>query len=725
MTSSPKKEASKQEPFVSPTASLKAYLQLSTLSFGDEEDALEKGDELGSWTRHDSRSSQPQSSFADKQFTGRALKSPGKARKGRKNSGGNSVRGTGIVLKEEEVNKRGQGKSEQSSKRERYYTWNASPPLSSPPLVLAPEIPKGGEKVQERAESEAKLERGPPKSAEPSLRHAKIRFEEEEEPSTAVEPSSMTAEQERSAASRERQRVPSRQKDSLHKPQRSREPRQRADVDAREARRHKGRFLKMPEFVPRRPESLKTFSRLSTPSGFASSMLLADEMSTLFREDEDQRLERNLNSFGKYALVRQLELQLKEALDEADLIWKRPPLTEARKKAYDFLLPKLFDIFDEILLSTGPFGKVLRTIKDELYKCCYSDEQDYLKPTGHKVAWVQLVPEMKRERERALSALTTNEVLLKQTEKELKEVKKEKENLENQLFNIQQRASNTNEQASKTESLLKKMKAEYEELKYKFDQLQKGFLLGELQDDMREMLLEGAKQDAKIANTMERQSAMHNLIQQLKDAKDAMLNAKDDVNYWRGKYEAVSKRMEAMTESFQDMSSVLEMTKEKMTGMVPSAVHVALKQRYTEALKEIESMRDYQEAEKKKNRTHEAAKERKDEGWQNYDKSSETSHRSTSSMAPSDHKHGTGMDRDDLDTDWDTREDAVPSEFLDSVSKQRANLVASYKAYRRLSGTSVVDWTQLKNMTLAEFAKLEEDCFSQNSLWALALQGEK
>lgn len=227
---------------------------------------------------------------------------------------------------------------------------------------------------------------------------------------------------------------------------------------------------------------------------------------------------------------------------------------------------------------------------------------------------------------------------------------------------------------------------------------------------MREMLLEGAKQDAKIANTMERQSAMHNLIQQLKDAKDAMLNAKDDVNYWRGKYETVSKRMEAMTESFQDMSSVLEMTKEKMTGMVPSAVHVALKQRYTEALKEIESMRDYQEAEKKKNRTHEAAKERKDEGWQNYDKSSETSHRSTSSMAPSDHKHGTGMDRDDLDTDWDTREDAVPSEFLDSVSKQRANLVASYKAYRRLSGTSVVDWTQLKNMTLAEFAKLEEDC---------------
>eukprot|EP00960_Hanusia_phi_P055731 763051-Hanusia_phi.AAC.2 len=300
--------------------------------------------------------------------------------------------------------------------------------------------------------------------------------------------------------------------------------------------------------------------------------------------------------------------------------------------------------------------------------------------------------------------------LLKQTEKELKEVKMQKSDLEDKLFNIQQRATNKNEQANKTESMLKTIKAEYDELKYKFDELQKGFLLGELQDDMREMLLEGAKQDAKIANTMERQSAMHNLIQQLKDSKDAMLNARDDVNYWKGKYETVSKRMEAMTESFQDMSSVLEMTKEKMSGMVPSAVHVTLKQRYTEALKQIESMRDKEEVEQRKNRAYEPVRERNDEGWQNYDKSSETSHRSEESMHQPDHKHTMAAEREDQDADWDTREDAVPSEFVDSVAKQRTNLVASYKAYRRLSGTSVVDWTQLKNMTLAEFAKLEEDC---------------
>ena len=40
----------------------------------------------------------------------------------------------------------------------------------------------------------------------------------------------------------------------------------------------------------------------------------------------------------------------------------------------------------------------------------------------------------------------------------------------------------------------------------------------------------------------------------------------------------------------------------------------------------------------------------------------------------------------------------------------------------RIHGVSVVSWMALKNFTLAEFAKLEQDCFSKNSIWALALQ---
>jgi len=38
-----------------------------------------------------------------------------------------------------------------------------------------------------------------------------------------------------------------------------------------------------------------------------------------------------------------------------------------------------------------------------------------------------------------------------------------------------------------------------------------------------------------------------------------------------------------------------------------------------------------------------------------------------------------------------------------------------------MHNTSIISWVQLKTMTLAEFARLEHDCFSKHSLWALPL----
>ena len=49
----------------------------------------------------------------------------------------------------------------------------------------------------------------------------------------------------------------------------------------------------------------------------------------------------------------------------------------------------------------------------------------------------------------------------------------------------------------------------------------------------------------------------------------------------------------------------------------------------------------------------------------------------------------------------------VPKEFVDSVAAQRDRLLTSFRNYRRMSGSSVVSWMSLKNMTLGEFAKLE------------------
>ena len=39
-----------------------------------------------------------------------------------------------------------------------------------------------------------------------------------------------------------------------------------------------------------------------------------------------------------------------------------------------------------------------------------------------------------------------------------------------------------------------------------------------------------------VAEAMGEQSAMQKLIQQLKDSRQALVNAQDDMNFWKGKY---------------------------------------------------------------------------------------------------------------------------------------------------------------------------------------------
>jgi len=119
-------------------------------------------------------------------------------------------------------------------------------------------------------------------------------------------------------------------------------------------------------------------------------------------------------------------------------------------------------------------------------------------------------------------------------------------------------------------------KEEYRILKAKFQELQKGFLLGQLQDEMKEILLGELEEvvpasqilqydlsamhcalsipdvecvrdsvsyrvqeklgGGDVAEAMGEQSAMQKLIQQLKDSRQALVNAQDDMNFWKGKY---------------------------------------------------------------------------------------------------------------------------------------------------------------------------------------------
>lgn len=281
------------------------------------------------------------------------------------------------------------------------------------------------------------------------------------------------------------------------------------------------------------------------------------------------------------------------------------------------------------------------------------------------------------------------------------------------------------------------MKEEYNILKVKFHELQKGFLLGQLQDEMKEILLGDLEEEklggGEVTEAMEEQSAMQKLIQQLKDSRQAMLNAQDDMNFWKGKYAGLQERMTTMQESFHDATNSLELTKEKMQNMVPSAVHVALKDRYEQVLHEMARLRRITQKEvKTRGQKPDTYKDRPHDDWRLYGKEGEEEElvdelkQETEEFDEVEEGHapkgGVGAGLADLD---DQEVEQVPKDFTLSVAEQRDKLNGIYRAYRRMHSTSVVSWTQLKTMSLAEFARLEHDCFSKNSIWALALLRSK
>ena len=75
--------------------------------------------------------------------------------------------------------------------------------------------------------------------------------------------------------------------------------------------------------------------------------------------------------------------------------------------------------------------------------------------------------------------------------------------------------------------------AEHAGLEKRFADLQRGFAMGELQDDLKESLMADFGSGPVDSEIVGEESAMQKLIQQLKDAKEAVLNSQDDMNYWK------------------------------------------------------------------------------------------------------------------------------------------------------------------------------------------------
>lgn len=260
-------------------------------------------------------------------------------------------------------------------------------------------------------------------------------------------------------------------------------------------------------------------------------------------------------------------------------------------------------------------------------------------------------------------------------------------------------------------------------------------MLGQLQDEMKEILLGDLEEEklsgGGVTEAMEEQSAMQKLIQQLKDSRQAMLNAQDDMNFWKGKYAGLQERMTTMQESFYDATNSLELTKEKMQNMVPSAVHVALKDRYQQVLQEMAKLRRITQKEiVTRSQKPDSYKDRPHDDWRLYGKEDEEAAiqlpLEAEELDEVEEGHaknaGAGAGLADLD---DQEVHQVPKDFTLSVAEQRDRLNEIYRTYRRMHSTSIVSWTQLKTMTLAEFARLEHDCFSKHSIWALAMLRSK
>ena len=252
-------------------------------------------------------------------------------------------------------------------------------------------------------------------------------------------------------------------------------------------------------------------------------------------------------------------------------------------------------------------------------------------------------------------------------------------------------------------------------------------MLGQLQDEMKDILMNeiedekvkegrmgGKGRDANEA--IEEQSAMQKLIQQLKDSRQAMLNAQDDMLFWQGKYRGLEDRLHNLQESFNDAANALELTKDKMTAMVPSAVHVALQDRYKMALNEMSNLREKLQADNRFRKPPSKAKEYAHDDWRLYGKEEDGNFDGDGGAQDADEDGGAAG------ADLDVEESAqVPKDFVLSVAEQRDRLNDAYRSYRKTHSTSVISWMQLKTMTLAEFARLEKDCFAKHSIWAQAL----
>ncbi len=307
------------------------------------------------------------------------------------------------------------------------------------------------------------------------------------------------------------------------------------------------------------------------PYGALSNERINAEASRVFGQVGDEAMKTEMSGVGKFVEAHALDLRLQNAFSNGNLILQRPPLTEAKQKFYVYIIPELFAVFDVLIDAVGPFSKVLKDLRDELHKLIYSSEKDFShseQGEGLSIPFVHLVGELKRHKEKLDAAKNTQEALMKKAMKDNEQRFQDNQDLRLRVNELEQELKKKDFSLESVQFSFNRLKDQYALLNVKFHEMQKGFLLGQLQDEMKDLLLGDVEEDKlgdeEIGKAREEQSAMQKLIQQLKDSRQAMLNAQDDMKFWQGKYKGLELRVKNMQESFQDAISSLELTKDKM-----------------------------------------------------------------------------------------------------------------------------------------------------------------
>ncbi len=307
------------------------------------------------------------------------------------------------------------------------------------------------------------------------------------------------------------------------------------------------------------------------PYGALSNERINAEASRVFGQVGDDAMKTEMSGVSKFVEAHALDLRLQNAFSNGNLILQRPPLTEAKQKFYVYIIPELFAVFDVLIDAVGPFSKVLKDLRDELHKLIYSSEKDFShseQGEGLSIPFVHLVGELKRHKEKLDAAKNTQEALMKKAMKDNEQRFQDNQDLRLRVNELEQELKKKDLSLESLQFSFNQLKDQYALLNVKFHEMQKGFLLGQLQDEMKDLLLGDVEEDKlgdeEIGKAREEQSAMQKLIQQLKDSRQAMLNAQDDMKFWQGKYKGLELRVKNMQESFQDAISSLELTKDKM-----------------------------------------------------------------------------------------------------------------------------------------------------------------